>query len=72
MTSFISMLVESYDQTISYIYYSGEVAIMIYNSDDTSSVINSSINCGLQWDHLPNLGENGNGDLMYHGLIQFV
>ena len=39
---------------------------MIYNSDDTSSVINSSISCGLQWHHLPDLGENGNGNFMYH------
>ena len=33
---------------------------MIYNSNDTSNLINASIRCGLEWRHLPDLGEDGN------------
>ena len=59
MSSLISMFVGPRDQIIIYTCFSGEVAVMIYNSDDTSDMINSSILCDLQWNHLPDLGQDG-------------
>ena len=61
MTLLTSMfLYGSHDQNYSCTCCSGEVAVLIYNSNDTSNLIDARINCGLQWHHLPDLGEDGN------------
>lgn len=49
----------SHDYNSNYDCSSGEVAIMIYNSNDTSNMIDNNINCRLQWHHLPDLGQDG-------------
>ncbi|XP_065912337.1 alpha-L-iduronidase-like isoform X1 [Dysidea avara] len=36
----------------------GEVAVMIYNSNDTSDLNSSNIHCHLKWNDLPDLGKD--------------
>ena len=59
MTLHISMLQGSHDQILILPVCSGEVAVMIYNSNDTSDLMDTTITCRLQWHDLPDLGENG-------------